>query len=85
MDFEGVTLSEISKTQKEIYPMISLTCGIKKQNKKFIDTQNRLLVGRAGVRVGKIDETSQKLQTSSNKIDVIGYYIVYLKVTKTTN
>ena len=53
MDFEGVTLSEISKTQKEIYRMISLTCGIKKQNKKFIDTQNRLLVGRAGVRGGQ--------------------------------
>ena len=46
MDFEGITLSEISKTQKETYCMISLICGIKKQNSQLIDIQNRLLVGR---------------------------------------
>ena len=53
MDFEGITLSEISKTQKETYRMISLICGIKKQNSQLIDIQNRLLVGRAGVRSGQ--------------------------------
>ena len=53
MDFEGITLSEISKTQKETYRMISLICGIKKQNSQLIDIQNRLLVGRAGVRGGQ--------------------------------
>ena len=55
MDFEGITLSEISKTNKEIYRMISLICRIKNQKQKsqFIDTQNRLLAGRAGVRGGQ--------------------------------
>ena len=55
MDFEGITLSEISKTNKEIHRMISLICRIKNQKQKsqFIDTQNRLLAGRAGVRGGK--------------------------------
>ena len=28
MDLEGVMLSEISQTEKDIYYMISLTCGI---------------------------------------------------------
>ena len=28
MDLEGVMLSEISQTEKDIYYMISLTCGV---------------------------------------------------------
>ena len=28
MDLEGIMLSEISQTEKDIYCMISLTCGI---------------------------------------------------------
>ena len=28
MDLEGIMLSEISQTEKDIYYMISLTCGV---------------------------------------------------------
>ena len=32
MDLEGITLTEISQTEKDKYHMISLICRIKKQN-----------------------------------------------------
>ena len=33
MDFEGITLSEISQTEKDKYCIISLICGIFKKKK----------------------------------------------------
>ena len=33
MKLEGITLSETSQSEKDKYHMISLLCGIKKQNK----------------------------------------------------
>ena len=53
MDLEDVLLSEISQTEKHKYRMISLICGIWKQNKqtkqkgnRFIDAENKLVVAR---------------------------------------
>ena len=34
VDLEGIMLSEISQTEKDKYHMISLICGILKQNEK---------------------------------------------------
>ena len=64
MDFEGITLSEISQTEKDKYCVTSLMCRIlktkQKQNPqktktKLIDTKNRLVVARGGrqVKCGK--------------------------------
>ena len=46
MDLEGIMLSEVSQTEKDKYPMISLICGIykNKTKNKLIDTENRLVV-----------------------------------------
>ena len=58
MDLEGITLTEISQTEKDKYHMISLICRIKKQKQnktskqrkqnrnRLIDTEIRLVVTR---------------------------------------
>ena len=52
MNLEGIMLSETSKTEKDKYHIISLTCGIfkKQTNKKnkLIDTENRWVDTRGG-------------------------------------
>ena len=52
MDLEGIMPNEISQTEKDKYRMISLICGIKKENKQnrngLIDSGNHLLVTRWG-------------------------------------
>ena len=55
MDLEGITLSEISQTEKDKYRMISLICGIKRA--KQMNKQNKWVVARGeGVLGGKIGE-----------------------------
>lgn len=49
MDFEGVMLTEINQTEKDKDCMISLICGILKNNNnnnKLLDTENKLVVAR---------------------------------------
>ena len=44
MDLEGIMLSEISKTEKDRYHIISLICGIffkKQKQNKHIDTDKQ--------------------------------------------
>ena len=51
MNLEGITLSEISQTEKDKYHMTSLTHRIQKlanKKPKFIDIENRLVVARGG-------------------------------------
>lgn len=51
MDLEGVTVGEISQTEKDKNHMISLIYGIKKTKPKtkLIDTKNKLVVVRGWV------------------------------------
>ena len=48
MDLEGITLREVSKTEKDKYPMISLTCGIEKTKQMNKQNKNRLRYIREG-------------------------------------
>ena len=53
MDLEGTMINEVSKTEKDKYCMILLTCGIEKQANKLadlilMDTENILVVAREG-------------------------------------
>ena len=74
MDLEGIKLSEISQTEKERNPIISLICRILKTNKKIKQieltyTENSLVVAKGrGYGVGKMSKGGQKVQTSSYKI-----------------
>ena len=78
MDLEGITLSEISQTEKDTYCMISLGHKIYKvkqgnqQNKmKIINTENRTVIARGGrgcQRGGWKDEGGQEVQTPSYEI-----------------
>ena len=51
VDLEGIVLSEISQTEKDKCSMISLMCRIKK-TPPLLDTENRLVIARAGARGG---------------------------------
>ena len=63
MDLGGVTLSEM--LEKDKYCMVSLPCGIAKQNRtKLTDTENTLVVTRGG---GCRD--GQNGQSDQNKIN----------------
>ena len=54
-------LSGISLAEEDKYFTISLICGtLKRKITKHIDTENRLMVARSGVR-GKIGEGGQKV------------------------
>ena len=74
---EGITLSEVSQPKKNKYRVISYVESLKKKKKtELIESENRLIVPRgrnwgSGSRggVGEIGEESQKLQTSSYKIN----------------
>jgi len=47
VNLEGITLSEISQTEKDKYCMILLICGIKAKQKTS-EKQNRVVVPGAG-------------------------------------
>ena len=56
MDLDSIMLNEISLKEEDRYHMISLVCVILKKKKKFIDTENWLVVIVArdvACRVGK--------------------------------
>ena len=62
-------LSEISQAEKDKQCMISLICGLLKTN-KVIDKGIRLVViGNGGWGKKKLEKGSQKVQTSSYKIN----------------
>ena len=46
MNLEGITLSEISQTEKDKYHMVSLICGIFKKKVELIETESRKVVSR---------------------------------------
>ena len=74
MDPEDIMLSEISQLEKNKYRMISLMCGIQKQQQtkknKLIDAENRLVVARGGGwGLDEVSKCGQKAQTSSYKIN----------------
>ena len=72
-------LSEISQTEKDKHRMISLTCGIERQNKTNLKTTQKTELGDSGdglvvatgdnLAVGKMREGGQKVQTSGYKIN----------------
>ena len=78
MDHEGITLNEVSQTQKDKYHVIDLTYMWTKK-KMSSDMKNRLQGWN-----GKIDERGQKIQTSSYKINSHGY-VMYSVVTRVKN
>ena len=66
MNLEGITLSEISQTEKDKYCMISLMCGIQKPPNSDLWFPE---VGRIGGQGrGELEEGGQKVKTSSYKI-----------------
>ena len=69
MDLKGIMLNEMSERNK--YCMISLTCGIITHiHIQFIEKEMRFVVTRgSGRRIGKLEEGSQKAQSSSYKIN----------------
>ena len=69
MDFEGITLSEISQTEKDKYCIISLICGIfKKKKPKLTDlfTENRLVIVR-----GRVQGFGEKGEVKGYRLPVI--------------
>ena len=73
MDLEGTMLSERNQTEKDKYCMISLICGIQKQNQnktKLIEKEIGLVITRnRGQGDGGMEEGGQNMQTSSYKIN----------------
>ena len=48
VDLEGITLSEISQTEKGKYCITSLVCGISKKKKKLIEKRSDTWLPEAG-------------------------------------
>ena len=87
MNLEGITLSEISQTEKDKYYMLSLICGFKKRKIKQMTTtkqkqnhrcrkqssayQWREGRGRRGIGIGNL-----KVQTTLYKINKLQGYTV---------
>ena len=82
MDLEGIVLSEIRQTEKEISYALTYIWNLKKkkthtythppkkQKTELKDTKNRLMVAKGGrVGVGKMGECGQKIQMPSYKIN----------------
>ena len=71
MDLEGITLSELSQTEKDKYHMISFIWGILKTKPPPKQAHRcREQIGgfqRGGVGVNKMGKRGQKIQTSGYK------------------
>ena len=50
MELEGIMLSEIRQTEKDIYCMNSIICGIKKNKNRIIDSENKGVVAKGGAK-----------------------------------
>ena len=65
MDLEGIMLNEIKQTEKDIYHIISFTCGIKKKKK------NELMIPSGGQRPRGEGWVKWVNEIKRNKISII--------------
>ena len=71
MDPEGILLSEISQTEEDKYCKVSLIRESFKKTKQAHSTENRLVDAKGGGwGMSKMGKGSQKVQTSSYKINM---------------
>ena len=76
MDLETVILSEVSQTEKDKYPVISLICGIYKKRYKWTYLQNR---NRLTSRKKKLMVTKREVEWINWEIGIDRYTLVYIK------
>ena len=85
--FEVITISEISKTRKKYIIWLHLYVELKNKNRNLSSYIQRTgcWLAEAGVRGGQNRWKLSEVTNYIYKIDVIRYYVVYLKVIKIAN